>query len=348
MLRFFAPFFIVLLLCAPCDAGLPLKAAILCNMNSGAILFERNANASLAPASLTKIMTMFLALDAVKAGKISLNDKIAIPPLAAKTGGSAMGLAAGEKVPLVRLLAGMAVSSGNDAATATALRLGGSIANFARMMNNKARRLGMKNTVFKNPTGLPAAGHKSTARDLLTLCRAYFKTHPKAMRFHSMTFFMHKGRVARNTNHLLGRLAGVDGLKTGWTAASGYNLVITAKRGKTRLLAIVLGCPTKQARDEAAAALLEAGFAHPHSPNLVKKELLANPQAARKAPPSGTKKDATLRSRPSGRLWSVLRLNFFQKNLNVTPPQFRRKNSVFRLITARASVLPRSPGQIYE
>ncbi len=247
-----------------------VKAAILCNLGTGKILFERNADKPLPPASLTKLMTMFLALDAVRAKKLSLNQKITIPAIAANTGGSAMHLGAGEKVPLVRLLAGMAVASGNDAATAVALHMGGTFAGFARQMNARAAKLGMKNTKFKNPTGLPAAGHKSSARDLMLLCRAYLAAHPEAIRFHSMGFFMHKGSFARNTNPLLGRVAGVDGLKTGWTIASGYNLIVTAKRGKTRLLAIVLGCSSKESRDQAAVDLLESGFKYPGSPAKVR------------------------------------------------------------------------------
>lgn len=259
---------ILLFACATCahGAGLKLKAALLCNLTTGKVLFERNADTPLQPASLTKLMTMFVALDAVKAKRVSLNQKIRIPEIAARTGGSAMRLSAGEEVPLVRLLAGMAVASGNDAATAVALHLGGTFAGFAKQMNAKARQLGMKNSQFKNPTGLPAVGHKTSARDLMLLCRAYFRAHPQAARFHSMGFFMHKGAVAKNTNSLLGRIAGVDGLKTGWTVAAGYNLIVTAKRGKTRLLVIVLGCPNKEARDSAAIRLLDAGFKFPDSP----------------------------------------------------------------------------------
>lgn len=258
----------LLLLWLPClaESAPAARAAILCNLDTSKVLFERSADLQLAPASLTKIMTMFLALDAVRSHRLSLGDKLLIPTAAAKAGGSCMGLKAGEQVPLVRLLAGMAVSSGNDAATAVALRLGGSIENFARQMNAKARQLGMRSTNFRNPTGLPAAGHKSTARDLMLLCRAYFRAHPQAARFHNMTFFVHRGAVARNTNTLLGRVPGVDGLKTGWTVASGYNLIVTAKRGNTRLLAIVLGCPDKKSRDELAVRLLDAGFRYPASP----------------------------------------------------------------------------------
>lgn len=248
------------------QAGVRARAALLANLGTGQILYAYNPDKQLAPASLTKIMTMFLTLDAVRAGKLKLNQKIRIPEYAAKTGGSAMRLNAGENVPVVRLLAGMAVSSGNDAATALALHLGGNLPGFTAKMNAKARKLGMKNTTYKNPTGLPAVGHKTTARDLLVLCKAYLKAHPQALRFHSMTYFMHKGAVARNTNPLLGSVTGVDGIKTGWTIASGYNLIVTAKRGKTRLIAIVLGCASKEARDNVALRMLEAGFSWPANP----------------------------------------------------------------------------------
>lgn len=250
-----------------------IKACILANLDTGQILFQKNPNTQVPPASLAKIMTMFLALDAVKNGKISLSQKIPITAEAAKIGGSAMQLAKGENVPLIRLLSGMAVASGNDAAMAVAQKLGGTVAKFTTMMNAKAKKLGMTKTVFKNPTGLPAPGQKTTARDLMRLCTAYLKAYPQAKRFHSMKFYMHKGMVVRNTNPLLGTVKGVDGLKTGWTVASGYNLIATATRGKTRLLAIVLGGQNKQARDSAVTELLEAGFNSPRNPKNVAKAL---------------------------------------------------------------------------
>lgn len=252
-----------------------IRSCLLMNLSTGQILYQKNQNQQVAPASLTKIMTMFLALDAIKAGKLSINQKVPVTAEAAKIGGSAMRISAGERVPVVRLLAGMAVASGNDAAMAIALKLGGSAAGFAKMMNAKARQLGMTRTVFKNPTGLPAPGQKTTAHDLMLLCKAYLKAYPQARRFHSMKFFMHKGMVIRNTNPFLGTLNGVDGLKTGWTVASGYNLIVTAKRGKNRLLAIVLGGTSKQARDKASLQLLEAGFNNPRNPKAVAKALSA-------------------------------------------------------------------------
>ena len=276
-MRLLLALFLVLWAAAPAGAAFQARAALLYNLSTGRILFERNADARIAPASLTKIMTMYVALDACRSRKQSLHDRIAIPAYAAKIGGSAMGLSAGEKVPLVRLLSGMAVSSGNDAATAVALHFGGTLAGFAKMMNARAASLGMKSTQFKNPTGLPQAGHVTTARDLMRLCRAYLQAWPKAARFHNMKFFMHKGRVSRNTNPLLGVVDGVDGLKTGWTIASGYNLIVTATRGKTRLLAIVLGCHSREARDCAAKALLEAGFRFPDSPQKATQMLITGP-----------------------------------------------------------------------
>ena len=258
----------------PARAALPVRAAMLVNLDTGRILYEQNADATVPPASLTKLMSMFLTMDAVKAKSVSLNEKVRVSRQAAATGGSSMHLCAGERVPLARLLAGMAVASGNDAAMAVAQRVsGGNICNFVCRMNSKARALGMSRTVFKNPTGLPAAGQKTTARDMMALSRAYLRAHPGAMRFHSMRFFLHKGRAMCNTNALLDGVAGVNGLKTGWTAASGYNIVVTAQRGKNRLLAVVLGGNTKDMRDASARRLIEAGFRHPASPKQVRHAL---------------------------------------------------------------------------
>ncbi len=251
-------------------AGTKVKAAMLVNLTTGKTLYELNADKKLAPASLTKIMTMFLTLDAIRMGKLKLKDKVLINAEAAKTGGSAMHLTQGDRVSVTRLLTGTAVASGNDAATALAGKVGGSIPGFVQKMNRKAASLGMTRTIFKNPTGLPAAGHKTTARDLSLLCKAYLKTRPEGRRFHAITNFMHKGQVVRNTNSLLGRIQGVNGLKTGWTVASGYNLIITAKRGKTELLAIILGAPDKAERDSMAVRLLDAGYRYPNSPAAVK------------------------------------------------------------------------------
>ncbi|MFR8277460.1 MAG: D-alanyl-D-alanine carboxypeptidase family protein, partial [Desulfovibrio fairfieldensis] len=182
-------------LCIPARAALPVRSAILVNLNTGRVLYEQSADTAIPPASLTKLMSMFLTLDAVKAGRISLNRKVKVSRQAAATGGSSMHLRAGERVPLVRLLTGMAVASGNDAAMTVAQHVHGNSRTFVRQMNRKARALGMRRTLFKNPTGLPAAGQKTTARDMMTLSRAYLKAHPDAMRFHGTRFFLHRGRT---------------------------------------------------------------------------------------------------------------------------------------------------------
>lgn len=255
----------------PVLAAVHVKSALLVNMNTGKILYERNPDAQIAPASLTKLMTMFLTFDAIKAGRLKLREKVRVSKLAATVGGSVMRVNAGQSVPLVRLLAGTAVASGNDAAMALAEKVGGNINNFVRQMNKKAGSLGMRHTRYKNPTGLPAAGQKTTARDLWLLCKAYLKQHPQAARFHKMKNFLHRGGVTRNTNPLLGTVTGVIGLKTGWTVASGYNLIVTAERKGIRLLAIILGATDKQSRNTMALKLLEAGYNSPNSPGRVQK-----------------------------------------------------------------------------
>ena len=236
------------------------RAVILVNMDTGKVLFEKNADISIPPASLTKVMSMFLTLDAVSAKRLKLDEKIRITPAVSSVGGSSMHLRKGERVSVRQLLTGSAVASGNDAITALALRVSGNQRQFVRAMNQKATSLGLKRTEFKNPTGLPAAGQRTSPRDMATLTRAYLRAHPGAQQFHSTRVFTHRNRQMSNTNALLGTVRGVNGLKTGWTVASGYNLIVTAQRGKTRLLAVVMGGTSRNARDSMAKRLIEAGF----------------------------------------------------------------------------------------
>ena len=263
----------LLVLPGVCRAAPRSCSAILYNLSTGRILWQKNAGTSIPPASLTKVMTMYLALDRVRAGKLSLKRQIRIPAQAVAVGGSTMHLRSGEKVPLDQLLTGMAVASGNDAAMTVAMAVGPNLRSFVRQMNARARALGMRQTSFKNPTGLPAAGQKTSARDMLTLCRAYLSAHPSALRYHSTRYFRHGRRGMGNTNPLLGSIKGVDGLKTGWTQASGYNIIVTAQRGKTRLMAIVLGCKTRPVRDALAHDMIETGFRWPSSSQKVREQL---------------------------------------------------------------------------
>ena len=271
---FFCALCIALLAGAPdALAARGARAAILINMDTGKVLFEKNANMSIPPASLTKVMSMFLTMDAVSAKRLTLDEKIRITPAASTVGGSSMHLRNGERVAVRQLLTGAAVASGNDAITALALRVGGNERQFVRAMNQKANSIGLSRTEFKNPTGLPAAGQRTTPRDMATLTRAYLRAHPGAQNFHSTRVFMHRNRQMANTNALLGSVRGVNGLKTGWTVASGYNLIVTAQRGGTRLIAVVMGGTSRNARDAMAERLIEAGFDGNGDPKKIRRSM---------------------------------------------------------------------------
>lgn len=243
------------------EAGLVgVSSAIVYDLDNDAIIFEQNADAPIPPASITKILSMFLAFDHIAQGKATLDSPVVISPEAAATGGSRMGLRTGETVSLKKLLMGMAVSSGNDASHAVAEFVGGTAPDFIKMMNEKAKSLGMKNSVFLNPHGLPANGQQTTARDMLALSRAYLRAHPDSLSMHNTRLLEHGGIRTWNKNPLLGQYPGADGLKSGWIRASGYNLIFTATRNGRRLLAVILGAPDMYVRGAEACRLLDASF----------------------------------------------------------------------------------------
>lgn len=171
-----------------------------------------------------------------------------------------MNLKKGERVTIRELIKGMAVASGNDACVAVAEHLGGSVSRFVRRMNKKAKKLGLRNTYFATPNGLPADKQLTTARDMLRLGAAYLKRFPDALAIHSLRSIRHNGYARRNSNRLLGKCAGVDGLKTGYVRASGFNIIVTAKRKGHRILAVVLGGRTKDVRNATAEQVLESSF----------------------------------------------------------------------------------------
>ncbi|MBQ7606901.1 MAG: D-alanyl-D-alanine carboxypeptidase [Desulfovibrionaceae bacterium] len=244
-------------------------------MTTGRILYELNPRLGIPPASLTKVMTLDLALDQVERGRISLKKRVRISRNAARTGGSSMRLRYGERVPFAKLLYGTAVPSGNDAATAVAEVVQPNLRKFVQMMNARARVLGMRNTVFCNPTGLPAKGQTTTVRDMLKLSLSYLRRHPEALKYHKTATFTHGGRVLTTTNPLLGSVCGVYGLKTGWTKASGYNIIVTAKRDSVRLICVIMGGRSRVGRDVTARKLIEAGFLAPNSPRQLRRVLEA-------------------------------------------------------------------------
>ena len=242
------------------QANFAVRGAMLLDMSTGRTLYAQNADRRIAPASLTKVMTMFVVFDHIKAGKLGLQDRVYVSRLAAEQGGSRMHVKAREFVSVEKLLYGVAVSSGNDAAFALAERVAGSHEAFVRLMNNKAKSLGMSQTVFMNTHGLPNKKQRTTARDMLLLSTKYLSAHPQAMRFHNEKALVHQGITTVNKNPLLDNYPGADGLKTGWVRASGYNLISTAKRGNTRLVAVVLGAKSSAVRARESRRLMEAGF----------------------------------------------------------------------------------------
>jgi D-alanyl-D-alanine carboxypeptidase (penicillin-binding protein 5/6) len=238
--------------------SLEAGSAVLMDVRSKRLLYEQDSRRKIPPASLTKVMSMFVVLDAVQAGKLSLRTPVRISRAAAHVGGSKMHLKAGERVRLDDLLRGMAVVSANDASAAVAEHLAGSQAAFVDLMNRKAKQIGMKNTVFKTPHGLPAKGQLTTAADMLRLACRYLEAHPAAREYHSTLFMFHNGILMQNTNKLLGQDA-VSGLKTGFTRASGYNIILTSNLHGREMVGVLMRAPSGEVRNREAQRLLEYG-----------------------------------------------------------------------------------------
>ncbi len=230
------------------------------NADSGKILYIKNPDKPMPPASLTKILTLYLVQEAMKAGKIKPADMIKISVEAQLTGGSTMYLVDDKEAALEDLIKGIAVVSANDASVAVAEHLGGTCEKFVEIMNVKARELGMKHSRFINPHGLPAPGQVSTARDILKLSRAYIRDFPEALHIHSMQEYKYRDITQQNSNTLIKQQSDVDGLKTGFVRAAGFHLVATAKRENIRLIAVVMGEKNIKIREKEAMQLLEDGF----------------------------------------------------------------------------------------
>lgn len=232
-------------------------AALVMDARTKKILYSVNPDSLRHPASLTKIAALYLAFDALKKGLISPQATFVVSANAAKQPPSKLNLKTGERISLETLIMSMATVSSNDATVTLAEGLAGSEENFARLMTQKVRQLGLQHTTFKNASGLPNRGNKTTARDMATLAIAMQRDFPKEYwRFGTKTFHF-RGRTITNHNHLLGKVWGVNGLKTGFTNASGFNLSTSAVRGNNRLIVIVLGGPTRHWRDRHVEDLIE-------------------------------------------------------------------------------------------
>lgn len=236
------------------------EAAILVDAGSGAVLYAENAAHPWYPASVTKIMTAYVILKAVKEGRITLDKPLTVSVNAVAQQPSKMGFQAGTQVTVDNALKMLMVKSANDMAVVLAEGLSGSIEDFATEMNKTAQRLGMTQTTYVNPNGLPADGQVTSARDLAILARAAIRDMPEYELYWRISAIKFGKRVMRNYNTLIDRYPGADGMKTGFICASGFNLVATATRGGRRLIAVVLGSRSGMQRAERAAQLLERGF----------------------------------------------------------------------------------------
>jgi len=239
---------------------LDARSWILLDASSGRVITSHDADQQLEPASLTKLMTAYVVFQALRDGKIELDTPVPVSEHAWRAEGSRTFLKVGSHVTVLDLLQGMIVQSGNDASIALAEAVAGTEASFAGLMNMDAERLGMKNTHFVNATGLPAAGHVSTARDMAILARAIVNEFPNEYRFYSQRKFTWNNITQENRNGLLERDPSVDGMKTGHTEEAGYCLVASAKRQGMRLISVVMGTDSFKAREDSSLALLNYGF----------------------------------------------------------------------------------------
>ncbi len=236
-------------------------AAVLLDALSGQVIFEQNPQKKIAPASLVKILTLYLAYDALELGLVKPEDKVLISKKAWATQGSKMFIEVGKRVELKKLLEGIASISGNDACVAVAEYIAGLEEAFVAKLNEKARSLGMIHSQFKNANGLPAKDQYTTASDIGILSYHYLKDHPEALKIHSIKKFSFGGITQYNRNGLLWLDEGVDGLKTGWiNNNAGFHLAATAKRDNQRFIAVVMGAKNQRTRENEAFKLLNYGF----------------------------------------------------------------------------------------
>ena len=238
----------------------PRYAAIVMDAASGEVLYQKRADSPRYPASVTKLMTFYLVFEALSTGKLRETDMIIVSPLAASQAPTKLGLRPGDSIDVEDALHAMAVHSANDMAVTLAERIGGSESRFAAMMTLKAQELGMTHSHFVNPNGLPDSRHVSSARDIATLCQALLRDFPQYYHYFGDEEFTYRSVTYRNTNHLLGQMPGVDGFKTGFTNAAGYNLAASAVRDGHRLITVVLGGSSGSARNANVEDLLLTGF----------------------------------------------------------------------------------------
>ena len=237
----------------------PFSAAAI-DLYSGRILYSKNANEQRYPASITKVMTLYLLFDAMRDGKIGMNTQLRVSAHAADQSPTKLDLSEGDKISVADAIGAIVTKSANDMAVTVAEALAGSEEEFARRMTQKARSIGMLNTTFRNASGLPNSEQVTTAHDLIFLGKSILADHPERCKVFATRYFQYDGQVFRNHNTLLYTYEGMEGMKTGFTQASGFNLLATARRGDKRLLAVVLGGSSAGARNQTMRNLLDNGW----------------------------------------------------------------------------------------
>ena len=275
-------------------------ASIIVDADTGEVLRSRNADTHRYPASLTKMMTLYLLFEAVDSGRLGLNSKLKVSKRAARQPASKLGLNAGSTIRVEDAVRALVVKSANDIAVVVAEALGKTEKRFAERMTRKARALGMSSTTFRNASGLPNRAQRSTARDMATLARALMRDFPHRYHYFDDQRFRYRGREHRTPNRLLGHYRGIDGIKTGYIRASGFNLVASAERNDRRIIAVVFGGKTARSRNKHMAALLDMGFERLASRRSAHNRLLVvgtprPPSSSALAAPAPRHKPATIR-----------------------------------------------------
>lgn len=279
--------FAALFLCNALPASAARYAALIIEPQTGKVLHAVDPDVRTPPASLTKMMSLYMLFEALDSGKVTLDQSLPVSRKAQRRAPSRLGLKRGQTITVRDIIGALVTKSANDAATVLAEGLAGTEAEFARRMTTKAHALGMTRTVFRNASGLPDRYQRSTARDLSVLAIALARDYPQYYHHFSTEFFRYKGRRFRNHNRLLARYSGTDGIKTGYIRAAGYNLAVSVERNGRRLIGVVLGGKSAKWRDRRMSQLLTKAF----------KSLAGEPLVAGRDFPSGTAKAAPAKKR---------------------------------------------------
>ena len=266
---------------AAAQVGSDRYASIVIDSGTGNVLSAVNADEARYPASLTKMMTLYMLFEALQDRRVSLDQLVPVSSSAASMSPTKLGLVPGTSLTVEQAILGLVTKSANDAAAALGELMGGDEERFAQMMTLRARALGMSRTTFRNASGLPDFGQVTTARDLAVLARRRVQDFPVQYRYFSTPSFVFHGRTILNHQHLLQTYPGADGIKTGFIKDSGYNLVTSALHGSTRLIGVVLGAANGGERDDHMASLLDAGFERMGVPYMMARQV---PQAPARAP----------------------------------------------------------------